>query len=79
MSSGWALGSLPYKLGTTLLGGQTGRSVKAAGAITIPPGAASEQTPQPGAPPAQAQGSMASPCGCSLPSSGGRVLVDLSP
>lgn len=47
MSSGWAPGSLPYKLGTTVLGGQTGRSVKAAGAITIPPGAANEQTPKP--------------------------------
>lgn len=45
-SSGWSLGSFPYKLGTTVLGGQTGLSVKAEGAIPF-----HEQMPEPVAPP----------------------------
>lgn len=68
MSSGWGLGSFPYKLGTTVLGGQTGLSVKAAGAIPLTR-SGQRTNARPCGPQAQAQGPVASPRGRSLPSS----------
>lgn len=60
MSSGWGLGSFPYKLGTTVLGGQTGLSVKAAGAIPLTR-SGQRTNARPCGPQAQAQGPVASP------------------